>query len=1231
MLRSQLEAVRARLAALRSLEPKTDGEQHELLSETIEDLQAAFERIQVADDARRFLAEATTLLSSSLDYEATLQRLARLAVPALADYCVVDLYIGPNALRQVAVAHVNPAKEDLVRDLRRASPFEPGTAYEVAQVLRTGQPEMVSDLALSAYEGYAAGAAQRDLLRELGPRSYIVVPLKVRERTLGAISFLLAESGRRYGQADLDLAVDLADRAALAIDNARLYREAQEALQRKDDARALLDTLLATAPVGLCFVDPELRYVLINDALAAINGMRSDDHIGKRVDELLPNLDSGVVDTYRQVFLTGVPIVDQESDGETPAEPGKRRHFLSSYYPVIRADGQRLGVGAVVSDITDRKEAERELRQSRDQLAIILRGVADGITVQDPSGRLIYVNDAAARLSGYPSAQVMLEAPAGELVQEFDLLDEAGNPYQVSELPGRRALRGEDGAETVVRFRVRNTGEERWSVVQATPVRDEYGKVQLAVNIFHDVTERKLAEQTLHARAQQQVVVAALGQQALAGLDLDMLMADAVASVAETLGVEFCKILELLPNDQHLLIRAGVGWKPGVVGHALVDASPASQAGFTLRAAEPVLVEDLSVEPRFRGMPILHEHGVVSGMTVVIHGEGRSFGVLGAHTARRRAFSQDDANFLSSVANVLAAAIDRKRGEDALRESEARFRVMADGAPVLIWMADLDGRCTFFNRPWLEFTGRTLTEELGSGWIAGVHPEDSASALETYLSAFEARKPFQIEFRLRRADGEYRWMLNTGEPRSTADGSLAGFIGSCVDITDRKRAEELLRFPAEASSVLAASLDYETTLQNVARLVVPYLADWCTIDLLEEDGSLSPVAMAHVDAAKVEWAQKLRKSYPPDLGAPTGLPKVLRTGTSEFYPYIGDEMLVAGARDEGELQMNRAIGLTSVMIVPLRARGRTLGALSFVSAESRRHYTEEDLRLAEELASRAALAVDNARLYQDAQKAVHVRDEFLSIAAHELKTPVTSLLAYTQVLQRRAAHEKTASERDLRALTVIGAQADRLSRLITSLLDLSRIETGHFTLERRKVDLSSLARRVVEEARPTIDRHAIDVTMPDEPLIVEGDDLRLEQVLQNLIQNAVKYSPAGGPIEVNVGREAECAMLEITDHGMGIPKAAQPQLFQRFYRASNVNGSHISGMGIGLYVVKEIVERHGGEVRIRSEEAEGTTVTVLFPLAAESAVRNRADPADEGGDQNVALPPSQPANLSGQS
>jgi PAS domain S-box-containing protein len=420
------------------------------------------------------------------------------------------------------------------------------------------------------------------------------------------------------------------------------------------------------------------------------------------------------------------------------------------------------------------------------------------------------------------------------------------------------------------------------------------------------------------------------------------------------------------------------------------------------------------------------------------------------------------------------------------------------------------------------------------------------------------------------------------------------------ELTQRERAEERLHFLSEASSVLASSLDYETTLASLGRIAVPRIADWCSINLLDEQGQLVRVAGKHVDPVKEKVLGDLRRRYTPGLmhAEPA---QGFYTGRATLIPLVTEEHLARIAESAEQLQVYREMGFKSAMILPLHTGGRLLGIIILSSAESSRHYGPDDLTMAADLARRVSLAIDNARLYHEAQKAIQMRDEFLSIAAHELKTPVTSLLAYAQVLHRRMVREQTASERDQRSVQVLVEQTERLSRLIALLLDLSRIESGHLITERRQVDIGALARKTIEQLQSTLQadgsRHTLTYAGAREPLTVLGDDLRLEQVLQNLLQNAVKYSPDGGPIDVRVERRNEEVAIAIADHGMGIPAAAQAQLFQRFYRADNVDGRQIGGLGIGLYLVKEIVTHHGGRIEVASQEGQGSTFTVYLPLA----------------------------------
>jgi signal transduction histidine kinase len=253
------------------------------------------------------------------------------------------------------------------------------------------------------------------------------------------------------------------------------------------------------------------------------------------------------------------------------------------------------------------------------------------------------------------------------------------------------------------------------------------------------------------------------------------------------------------------------------------------------------------------------------------------------------------------------------------------------------------------------------------------------------------------------------------------------------------------------------------------------------------------------------------------------------------------------------------------------------------------------------------VAIDNARLYREAQAAVQLRDQFLSVASHELKNPLTALLGNAQLLQRRAGREGQLNERNQRAIGVIVEQSGRLNKMIAALLDISRIEHGRLSIEHNPVDVDALVRRVVDEIQPTLDRHTVICELSCESLIVSGDELRLEQVLQNLIGNAIKYSPNGGPVVVRVARRsavaspqpeqlAEQVCISVSDQGIGIPAEALPRLFGRFYRAPNADTDHISGMGIGLYVVNEIVALHGGGVEVESNIGVGSTFTVCLPL-----------------------------------
>ena len=814
--------------------------------------------------------------------------------------------------------------------------------------------------------------------------------------------------------------------------------------------------------------------------------------------------------------------------------------FLTPTYSFSIADLRSLlqlalfsAIGLLTSYLSGaRMRAEAGLRQSRDQMAAIVQGVADGITVQDASGAVIYANDAAARYSGYPSAAALLNTTTDETRAKFDIMDEQGAPLQLARLPGRRALLGEQPPDMALRFRLHEGDEERWSIVHATPIFDGRGAVQFAVNIFRDITESR-------------------------------------------------------------------------------------------------------------------------------------------------------------------------RAETALRESEQRFRSLIEKSSDAIALLSADGVIAYAGPSSERVLGYTAEELTGRNAADLLHPDDR-ERMGRFVTALldQPGGSATTQYRLRRKDGEWRWFEGTGT-NLLDDPAIRAIVGNYRDITERRRSEEAQRFLAEASALLASSLDYETTLQRVAQLAVPHIADWCAVEIVEGE-RFRPVAVAHSDPAKVAMARDARQRYPPDPAESGGIPGVVRSRQAVLVPEITDTMLVAGARDEEHLRVLRELGMQSVMIVPLVARDVVFGTLSFIAAESGKQYDEADLALAQELARRAAIAVDNARLYHEAQSseerfrtlfegvgdAVVVLDpsgryidanpavtallgytvdevrqmrvgdlsadperarnwhrdfeaagvwrgesewrrkdgtivpvegylttvslptgpvylgtwreisarraqeqmqrDFLSMITHELRNPLTSLKGYAQLMQRRAVY-------DQRGMEVIVSQSNLLERLIDDLRDVARLNSRRLELDRTEVDLVALAHRSVEQAQAVVKGHRLLLETPGHPLIGWWDGDRLAQILQNLLSNAIKYSPDGGDILLRIEDRGFEARVSVSDTGIGIIPEALPQLFGRFYRAEGALTLGVQGLGLGLYITRGLIEAHGGRIWVDSEVGKGSTFIFTLP------------------------------------
>ncbi|MDQ3688499.1 MAG: ATP-binding protein [Chloroflexota bacterium] len=433
---------------------------------------------------------------------------------------------------------------------------------------------------------------------------------------------------------------------------------------------------------------------------------------------------------------------------------------------------------------------------------------------------------------------------------------------------------------------------------------------------------------------------------------------------------------------------------------------------------------------------------------------------------------------------------------------------------------------------------------------------------------------------------------------------------------DRARARfELL---AGVSEQLASSLNPEETVERIAEAVVPAFADWCVVDLVSSGETLETVASAHRDADMATLIGQLRLRYPPLARAspPHAIYRALDAG-APVWETVSDTDLEARAVDVGHLGLLRELGIGSHIVVPLAARGRAVGAISFVRGPEREPYDADAVVTAMDLARRSGLAIDNAELYRSAQQAIQLRDRFLAVASHELRTPLSVVRGHWELLQRRIGSPANAGtpdgDRTVTSLRRLGQGIDQLQRLVEDLLDVNRLGTGETHLERSPVDLVGLVRDAVDDLGPSR-KGRVRLDLPTSAVVGAWDAARLTQVLGNVIGNALKYSPANGTVDVSLTAEPHTARFRVSDAGIGIAPDQLEAIFEPFSRAPNASAQHYPGIGLGLAISREIVDRLGGRIWAESVgEGRGTAFIVELPRSApaDPAVTGSAERGDE--------------------
>ncbi|HEY0174642.1 MAG TPA: PAS domain S-box protein [Pyrinomonadaceae bacterium] len=830
-----------------------------------------------------------------------------------------------------------------------------------------------------------------------------------------------------------------------------------------------------------------------------------------------------------------------------------------------------VAVSLFISALAARRaRAERDALRSRESLQTTLRSIGDAVISTDSSGRVNFMNPVAERLTGWPLA----EAQGRPLAEVFRIVNETTR--EAVESPADKVLReGEVVGLANHTVLLARDGREVPIDDSGAPIRDDRGRTTGVVLVFHDVTERREAERSrsLLAAIVESSTDAVIGKTLGGTITSWNAAAERLYGYAaeEAVGRHISLVVpeELREDLAEIMTRLGRGERV--------------ERAETVRLRRDGARIDMSL-----------------AVSPIRDPSGR---LVGASTVAR------------DITEQKRAEGERTRLARLVEHERERLKNLLANVPGVVWEAwgepDESGqRIDFVSDHVEQMLGYTVGEWLSTHnfWLSIVHPEDRERAAAEARAIYESRGGGVSQFRWVRRDGRVVHVEARSRVTLDARGRPAGMRGVTMDISERKAVEERLRFLAEASRVLGSSLDYETTLEGLARLAVEGLAVYCLIDLVDDVGRARRVAAAHRHPRLRPLVERLREFPPGPQSA--GVPRVLRTGRPEAVSEVTEETLPGLARDAEHARLLRELGLKSFLAVPLDARGRTIGALTFSSTVARRDYTEADIGYAREIAARAALAIENARLYARAQEVNRAKDEFLATLSHELRTPLTPILGWTHMIRSG----RLGADESARGISVIEKNSQSLSRLINDLLDMSSILSGKMRIERAAVELPGVVREAAETVRPQADARSVtlDVRAGASP-VVSGDRTRLVQVFWNLLHNAVKFSPEGGRVRVSVGGAGGRALVEVEDDGDGIAAEFLPHVFDRFRQADMGTTRQHGGLGLGLALVKSFVEAHGGAVAVESAgEGRGSRFTVSLPAAEGAGARRATGDLEDG-------------------
>lgn len=796
----------------------------------------------------------------------------------------------------------------------------------------------------------------------------------------------------------------------------------------------------------------------------------------------------------------------------------------------------------------------RNLEERIEFLTAVLEQINEGVVACDSKGTLVYLNRKAIEMHGISQ----MEIPAEKWPDYYGLYHVDGvTKLDYKEVPLYRALH-DDNVENVEMILSRRDHAPMLISVNGQALYDSDGHKIGALATLQDITESRKEDEKLHTRFH------AVFQQSPLGIQI--CSKDGVALLVNQAWKQMWRfsdevIQEEILNKYNLLKDPRLAKK---------DLLKYFQRGFE---GEITLVPDFYYDPSAIGL--IGDAGWMSCLIYPL--KNKSGEVL---------------EVVIITQDLTSQQIDKVERESLLSQQKYernQLEAILKQLPAGIMVVDSNGNITLKNERFIKFS---VTNTQSKAFKSDGSEYDRKE-LPVFRSLLMGEEVQNEEIRICYSDGSSALISSSSSPIQDSAGKIAAAVVIATDITQKKREEEVQRFLAGVKSVLLSSLEYENILDRIAVSSLPFLADGCIVDFVE-DKEIKRLITRHHNPETEKIMGELMK-FAPDSNSPNPSSRVISNGKSLLINPMEQDVVPIYTKSPEHAELVRRIGIRSYISVPLRVRGRTRGALNFLITTDRPLFDEKDLETAEDLGHHVALVIEKAELYRDARNAIQLRDEFISIASHELKTPLTALILQVEVLSNIMESVDT-EEKALvtKVLNSTNRQLDRLGHLVDDMLDISRIASGKMKFRSLDVNIVDLADEVLDRFRDQLIEQKIELIFNvKESIILKCDPYRIEQVITNLMTNAIRYGEKS-PINVNIVKKGDRAILSVGDRGRGIALQDHERIFKRFERA--VASDDIIGLGLGLFISNQIAQEHGGKISVDSELGKGARFILELPI-----------------------------------